>query len=64
MIGFHSGQLYEQHVEALPWRFQSHSHAPKHCVQVANLALQLPFLKISESMGNHDSKSVGAGSVD
>ena len=28
------------------------------------LALQLPFLKISESMGNHDLKSVGAGSVD
>jgi hypothetical protein len=28
------------------------------------LALQLPFLKISESMGNHDSKIVGAGSVD
>ena len=28
------------------------------------LALQLPFLKVSESMGNHDSKVVGAGSVD
>jgi hypothetical protein len=28
------------------------------------LALQLPFLKISESMGNHDSKIVGADSVD
>ena len=28
------------------------------------LALQLPFLKISESMGNHDSKIVGACSVD
>jgi hypothetical protein len=28
------------------------------------LALQLPFLTISESMGNHDSKIVGAGSVD
>ena len=27
------------------------------------LALQLPFLKISESMGNHDSKIVGAGRV-
>jgi hypothetical protein len=31
---------------------------------VARLALQLPFLKISESMGNHDSKIVGASSVD
>ena len=28
------------------------------------LALQLPFPKISESMGNHDSKIVGADSVD
>jgi hypothetical protein len=28
------------------------------------LALQLPFPKVSESMGNHDSKIVGAGSVD
>jgi hypothetical protein len=30
----------------------------------AVLALQLPFPKISESMGNHDSKIVDAGSVD
>src|SRR2546429_4340204 len=29
-----------------------------------HLALKLPFLTISESMGNHDSKIVGAGSVD
>jgi hypothetical protein len=29
-----------------------------------HLALQLPFPKISESMGNHDSKIVDAGSVD
>jgi hypothetical protein len=28
------------------------------------LALQLPFLKVSESMGNHDSKIVDAGGVD
>jgi hypothetical protein len=28
------------------------------------LALQLRFPKISESMGNHDSKIVDAGSVD
>jgi hypothetical protein len=28
------------------------------------LALQLPFLEVSESMGNHDSKIVDAGSVD
>jgi hypothetical protein len=30
----------------------------------AQLALQLLFRKASESMGNHDSKIVGAGSVD
>jgi hypothetical protein len=29
-----------------------------------NLALQLPFLQISESMGNHDSKIMDAASVD
>jgi len=28
------------------------------------LTLQLRFLKVSESMGNHDSKIVDAGSVD
>jgi hypothetical protein len=28
------------------------------------LALQLPFMELSESMGNHDSKIVGADSVD
>jgi hypothetical protein len=28
------------------------------------LALQLLFLQVSESMGNHDSKIVGAGSID
>ena len=29
----------------------------------AVLALQLPFPQVSESMGNHDSKIVDAGSV-
>jgi hypothetical protein len=33
-------------------------------VNLTKLALQLPFLKISESMGNHDSKIVDADSVD
>jgi hypothetical protein len=28
------------------------------------LTLQLPFMQISESMGNHDSKIVDAASVD
>jgi hypothetical protein len=30
----------------------------------AGLALQLPFMQVSESMGNHDSKIVDAASVD
>jgi hypothetical protein len=29
-----------------------------------SLALQLPFMEFSESMGNHDSKIVDAASVD
>jgi hypothetical protein len=33
-------------------------------VHAWNLALQLPFPKVSESMGNHDSKIVDAGGVD
>ena len=32
--------------------------------QERNLALQLPFMRTSESMGNHDSEIVDAGSVD
>jgi hypothetical protein len=32
--------------------------------QISELALQLPFMEFSESMGNHDSKIVGADSVD
>jgi len=31
---------------------------------VVHLALQLPFMDFSESMGNHDSKIVDAASVD
>ena len=30
----------------------------------SELALQLPFMQVSESMGNHDSKIVDAASVD
>jgi hypothetical protein len=29
-----------------------------------DLTLQLPFMQVSESMGNHDSKIVDAASVD
>jgi len=32
--------------------------------QADKLALQLPFLQVSESMGNHDSNVVDASSVD
>jgi hypothetical protein len=31
---------------------------------MSGLALQLPFMELSESMGNHDSNIVDAGSVD
>jgi hypothetical protein len=31
--------------------------------EIDSLALQLPFLSVSESMGNHDSQIVDAGSV-
>jgi hypothetical protein len=34
------------------------------CHHRAILTLQLRFLKVSESMGNHDSKIVDAGGVD
>jgi hypothetical protein len=40
-----------------------HSDTPPLRIPV-QLALQLPFMKVSESMGNHDSKIVDAGSVD
>jgi hypothetical protein len=39
----------------------SPGHAPDNHL---GLALQLCFLRASESMGNHDSKIVDAGSVD
>jgi hypothetical protein len=37
---------------------------PTYTYNWLGLALQLPFPKISDSMGNHDSKIVDAGSVD
>jgi len=39
-------------------------HCQTRICRPVGLTLQLPFLKISESMGNHDSKIVGACSVD
>src|SRR5712671_5562073 len=38
--------------------------APQSKTATVMLALQLPFLKVSESMGNHDSKIVDAYGVD
>ena len=37
---------------------------PPSAVTLIVLALQLPFMQVSESMGNHDSKIVDAASVD
>jgi hypothetical protein len=41
-----------------------HASATGNRDAVSGLALQLPFLKVSESMGNHDSKIVDAYGVD
>jgi integrase len=44
-----------------------HQRIPNHEASASKrpgLALQLPFMEASESMGNHDSKIVDAGSVD
>jgi hypothetical protein len=38
--------------------------APQSKTATVMLALQLHFLEVSESMGNHDSKIVDAGSID
>ena len=43
---------------------QQRSSRPRNTTSDLPLALQLPFLAISESMGNHDLKIVDAGSVD
>jgi hypothetical protein len=40
------------------------ARARRRAARASGLALQLPFLKASESMGNHDSEIVDAGSVD
>jgi hypothetical protein len=39
-------------------------HQHEETIRAESLALQLLFLKASESMGNHDSEVVGACSVD
>jgi hypothetical protein len=46
------------------WRSQYWFSAAVCLLGSAALALQLPFVELSESMGNHDSKIVGADSVD
>jgi hypothetical protein len=48
---------------AIPFRERLSCTIPEACA-ATGLALQLPFMELSESMGNHDSKIVGADSVD
>jgi len=45
-------------------QFLADLNKPQRRAVTHGLTLQLPFPKISESMGNHDSKIVDAGSVD
>jgi hypothetical protein len=45
-------------------RFPALGGLPVYRAFYDGLALQLPFMEVSESMGNHDSKIVDAGSVD
>jgi hypothetical protein len=51
-------QVYNANIAA-PGQFTIQQH-----LNYVGLALQLPFMEVSESMGNHDSKIVDAGSVD
>jgi len=43
---------------------EAHAAIVRAIAELRALALQLPFLKVSESMGNHDSKIVDAYGVD
>jgi len=49
--------------ESVHSKLESQSSPDENPESKQTLALQLPFMKISESMGNHDSKIVDAGSV-
>jgi len=63
-IGIHKNKVMEL-VGATVERLDL-SQMPIHDLlsSLSRLALQLPFMQVSESMGNHDSKIVDAASVD
>ena len=52
--------------EAERWEHLAHVEIASHFREcnTTSLTLQLHFLEVSESMGNHDSKIVDAGSID
>ena len=57
--------IYIERQAIIQTALESPSESPSHdSGRHAVLALQLPFLKVSESMGNHDSKIVDAYGVD
>src|ERR1035438_9043895 len=67
MHGYRSGPRKMHEHRTGPAKMPRHRRSCKASVGAISggvLALQLPFLKISESMGNHDSKIVDADSVD
>jgi putative ABC transport system substrate-binding protein len=51
-------------IELMPKRLSFLCEGVPDAAVIDMLALQLPFPKVSESMGNHDSKIVDAGGVD
>jgi hypothetical protein len=63
-------KIEDQNGECLKLNWYRKAHTDKNllikkfCARHQALALQLPFPQVSESMGNHDSKIVGAASVD
>jgi hypothetical protein len=61
-----SGDLVRFQGDNLPSLIKTKGRKPEKLALAneAGLALQLPFPKVSESMGNHDSKIVDAGGVD
>ncbi len=56
--------LFRGRDDVFPKRWENPKTGKAGYAPVSWLALQLPFRKTSESMGNHDSKIVGADSVD
>jgi hypothetical protein len=61
---FHLRPLGVRQNESIHQKLESHQASKGNPDSQQTLALQLLFLKASESMGNHDSEVVGACSVD